>query len=529
MESLGLRTRTRVTFGFTLAALGTYACTPFTGTGTSGTGGTMGTGGATTTTTAVTTTVASTASGVTTSTGITTSCTPLLGASPDASCGLFVAPGGTGTGTPEAPFGTIAEAISANTAPLKDIFVCKGTFVETVALPAGSHLYGGLDCTAGWTWNLPAPPDRTLVAPTPDKIALTISGAEATSVFGFTFRSANAVVAGGSSIAAVVDGTTTAFSYVSFEAGDAKDGDPGAAPPGVPADAPTGHAGTWYPNFPACSNSNPYAGGALTANPNCGATVSGVGGQGGIPGGSNAFAGGNAFPGPPLGGSGANAFGMNCNGLTPFSCSPGGNGMPGGMGGSGAGGSGIGTLTAAGYIGVPGAAGDVGGYGGSGAGGGGSCGPSATCYGPGGGGGGAGGCGGAGGDFGRAGGSSLALVSLNATITFTKCDALAGQGGDGGAGAAGGPGQPGGAGGAGGSASGSAIAACKGGIGGAGGTGGQGGGGSGGHAAGVAFIGTPPPMAGIIVVTPTGQAGVHGAGGSTMASDGQASDMLQFD
>jgi hypothetical protein len=131
-------------------------------------------------------------------------------------------------------------------------------------------------------------------------------------------------------------------------------------------------------------------------------------------------------------------------------------------------------------------------YGHSGGGGGGSR-ASASSHGAGGGGGGAGGCGGEAGAAGRGGGSSLGIVSLNATLTLG--DGVTVTVGSGGAGGAGGMGQLGswaGFEGDGGTAGGTVVDACDGGSGGAGGHGGNGGGGRGGHAVGIAYVGAEP-------------------------------------
>ncbi|KYG02805.1 PE-PGRS family protein [Sorangium cellulosum] len=130
------------------------------------------------------------------------------------------------------------------------------------------------------------------------------------------------------------------------------------------------------------------------------------------------------------------------------------------------------------------------------------------------------------------GGSSIALISLDAALSFEDVTLKAGHAGNGGNG---GPGQPGGQGGAGGPGGrvpdGSAgfRAACDGGKGGTGGTGGRGGGGQGGHSLGIAFRGAPPSTDGVTAIE-LGDPGIGGQGSDAGHSGaaGMASNTLQF-
>ena len=100
------------------------------------------------------------------------------------------------------------------------------------------------------------------------------------------------------------------------------------------------------------------------------------------------------------------------------------------------------------------------------------------------------------GGSGKAGGSSLAIVSLGAKLTLTEVTLTTGKGGDGGKGASGQTGGASGLGSIGGAAGvGGGKAGCKGGDGGAGGNGGPGGGGRGGHSIGIAYASGPSKAA----------------------------------
>ncbi|MBK8942406.1 MAG: hypothetical protein IPM79_33615 [Polyangiaceae bacterium] len=117
-------------------------------------------------------------------------------------------------------------------------------------------------------------------------------------------------------------------------------------------------------------------------------------------------------------------------------------------------------------------------------------------------------------------GSSLGIVSLNATLTLGDGVTVTGSGGAGGAGGMGQLGQLGGFEGDGGAAGGTVVDACDGGSGGAGGHGGNGGGGRGGHAVGIAYVGAEP--AGGTVDVGGSSEGVGGPGGDNGLEPGGA-------
>ena len=76
-------------------------------------------------------------------------------------------------------------------------------FVEA---QAGVELYGGLDCTNGWTWSEAG---RTTLTADPDSVPLKLTSGIATSrVENFTVMALDATQPGGSSIAAIIDNVT---------------------------------------------------------------------------------------------------------------------------------------------------------------------------------------------------------------------------------------------------------------------------------------------------------------------------------
>jgi hypothetical protein len=149
--------------------------------------------------------------------------------------------------------------------------------------------------------------------------------------------------------------------------------------------------------------------------------------------------------------------------------------------------------------------------------------------------GGTGGCGGNAGGGGQPGGSSIALLVLDAEVTLTSVTLTAGQAGNGGVGGSGQSGGGPGAGGMLGSGVGSSPPpSCTGGSGGAGGNGGPGGGGQGGHSLGIAFQGTTAPVGGTFMIdmTKNGTGGSGGLNNTTvnmgMGADGIAVNCWDF-
>ncbi|WP_437647902.1 PGRS family protein [Sorangium sp. So ce362] len=443
----------------------------------------------------------------------------------DDTCGLFVATGGDdgSEGTKAEPVKTLAEALRRAGETGSDVYACAEPFAESVEVPAGIALFGGLDCANGWTWI--GKQTKTTVAPEAEAIPLTLARGEGTTrLEDIEARAPDAQQKGGSSIAVLADGVTAELARCALVAGNAVDGADGDdAPSEAPERAPGGSNGV-----DACSDLDEVdgpdatlSGGAQVVN-ECGGELSigGSGGNGNVDNGAGGVAGqtgvkGHAGAGEPP----SMSDDWSC-GVSPGDPSNGGGnaGSNGTAGEPGAGASGLGTLSASGYTGVPGRDGmpgmpGQGGGGGGGAKGGLVCTGGVSGAGASGGSGGAGGCGGLAGRGGAPGGTSIALASIDANVTLTDCTLTAGRGGNGGKGGSLQPGGLGGIGGTGGVGVGGTKAACDGGKGGQGGNGGPGGGGLGGPSLAIAFRGEPVKQEGKTTLTP-GTAGAGGLGGS---------------
>jgi hypothetical protein len=439
-------------------------------------------------------------------------------------CGVFVssslAKDDSGDGSQAKPLKTLGAAVEIATGKGKPVYACAEAFVGSVTLANGIALYGGLDCSDGWTYVGAA--TKSVLVGDADEVALTIAkSAGGAEVVDFRIQAADATKEGGSSIAVLVDGVTAEFVRCDLLARNGAKGADGA--PGDPngTSATGGAAGNAGKD--ACSDLDAMpgpdpklAGGDQVTNDCAGElSIGGQGGDGNVTNGGGGDLGQSGSAGQP--GTGEPSMGMM------WSCvsgsGEGNNGSPGEVGTPGDGAKGPGTISASGYGGVSGSAGTSGKVGQGGGGGGGAKGgmicPPGSMAGSGasGGSGGAGGCGGLPGQGGRPGGASIALVSLNASVTLTDCSLSSSKGGDGGAG---GDLQPGGAGGLsgfGGQGVGGSKAACDGGKGGAGGNGGPGGGGLGGPSLGIAYQGDPPKKQGKTTVMPDAP-GAGGLGGS---------------
>lgn len=432
------------------------------------------------------------------------------------SCGVFVgSSGGTGqTGTTANPYRTIGAALAGASAG-SVIYVCNQTYNESVTIPSGVTIYGGLDCLGGW---LHVENSKAEIAGAANEIAARFeAGSGTTRIYDMAITSPDATDPGASSIAAFVAGGDVELERVDVTAGDGADGTSGATP--------TTNIGPSDPNDPAirgkspsgftyliCSNNGTHhAPGGTTTNPFCTESVGAMGGFGSVPPEGVSATGG--FDGAPASGGGSGGITSTHN--TPCfivgSAQPhGGGGDEGVTGTHGTGATGVGALTLNGWIGADGTDADRGthGFGGGGAGG-----RISNQCGAGGAGGGAGGCGGFGGSHGTSAGGSFAVIVFGGTLsTFggTLTSGNGGQGGDGGLG------QTGGVGGSGGTA---AAGGCFGGDGGDGGDGGTGGGGLGGHSALVAHSPNVTVDIGATTVTALGSPGLGGEG-ADLASSG---------
>ncbi|WP_437572480.1 hypothetical protein [Sorangium sp. So ce542] len=480
-------------------------------------------------------------------------------------CGVFVsARGGASNvaGTKEEPLSSLQEAVDLskkNGTPR--VYACAGDgdgedFNEAVEVPGGVAIYGGLDCNDGWKWV--GDTKKTSLTAGKGVIPLTMRGLPGTvhiedlHVVAQSTGQQDADGAGLSSVAAVAHNTSVELVRCVLEAGLAASGAEGAPHMGTAAQGARGEAGG---NACSAGQDVDVRGGRMVTN-ECG-TPSDAGDDswGGKGGNGSVNTGDRGDDGRPILASmdGAENGGVGQNGL--HYCAPGrpGNALdditPGtaASGNHGADATGIGEISLNGYAGVSGGDGGRGAPGQGGGGGGGERGVNGTTgirYCPGGGSGdgqrragaaggsgGAGGCGGAGGRGGLPGGSSIALISLDAALSFEDVIIKAGNGGQGGQGGPGQPGGPGGQGGTGGRVPDGAVGlfpACDGGTGGTGGTGGKGGGGQGGHSLGIAFRGAPLPTDGATIELGDPGTGGQGSDAGHSGASGIASNTLEF-
>jgi hypothetical protein len=459
-------------------------------------------------------------------------------------CGVFVsasAPAG-GNGKKDSPFNTLQAGIEKANGTTYRVYACAETYAEEANLDSVS-LFGGFDCAAGWSY-VGGSDKRATIAPA-DGLPLRVSGGVKLMVQDvvaqgpdYAGAAAEPLTPGKSSIAAIVsDESSVAFSRCLFDARNGQNGAPGES---LGSDQMLGGA-DGLAGLAACKGDlfNGAPGGAATTKACDGVTaVGGKGGDGGLlQAGSPPvpLAAGDGDSGPPAGTGGQAGIGEPSGSEMCSAGQPGASGAP---GDPGTGAMSIGSLAANGYVPASGSAGTKGKPGQGGGGGGGAKGGATICpgsnsgTGASGGSGGSGGCGGKGGGGGLGGGASIALVSLNATVTLMDCELNAANGGNGGAG---GVGQYGGAGGISGPAGkgtgGMSKNACAGGDGGSGGDGGPGGGGAGGPSIGIAHVGTPPELGANVMITEGigGLGGKDGAGGSAnKGADGKGGKVVKY-
>ncbi len=353
---------------------------------------------------------------------------------------IFVSPAGSpeGDGTITDPFDTIGAAVALAQEELKDVYVCRGEYLEQVFIEAeGVSLYGGFDCNDGWTRTA----DPSVVASSAGP-ALRLKSVYDVHIEGMEFYGRYPVSGEISSIGAVVESSLgVSFKSVLIATGDALSGASGAD--GVAF--PEGQKG-----LSGAPGKNQIGGGLCD---NCYGPGGGTGGislpakcpsdQDGEPGG--------------VGGDGAdwdNSPTFELGSPSPLSGTPGGMeaGADGTDGANGATGSnaavssrGIGVLSGVTY--VPNNSGFDGQFGQNGEAGGGGAGGAriydgAVFYSAGGGGqGGWGSCGGPPGEGGEGGGASIALVVVGSSVEFSNVVLRSGKGGRGGGAGEGAPGQ----------------------------------------------------------------------------------------
>lgn len=448
-------------------------------------------------------------------------------------CGVFVsaAAASGGDGTLKKPFNTLADAANSGA---KQVYVCAEAYIESkpVKFMGGVKIFAVYaECDTG-KWS-PSATTPAQVTTSTSALGFSFQGGE-NEVVNLSVTSPKATIPGDSSIAVVVNGGSLDMKSGAITAGDALAGDKGSEE----ADNPALNGDSGANGIDACGGGATHPG-APAKTKMCttgGMSVSGKGGDGGtfsmpLPAAGSGGDGSPADASQPTKGKGGTGEGAGTPAAS--SCDVGQPGANGAVGLSGEGAIGAGAVTAKiGYQGAPGKDGANGKPGQGGGGGGGSKGaPSVVCQaaavdviGASGGAGGTGGCGGTAGGGGKPGGSSIALLVVDAKVTLGSGVML--TSGAGGAGGAGGKGQSGGqkgGNGAAGGGTGAAIAACAGGTGGQGGAGGPGGGGQGGHSLGIAFqtsmAAIPPPSGGMFTVDPA-KKGAGGDGGNNSMAAG---------
>lgn len=438
-------------------------------------------------------------------------CKPELDPKDSAPCvvndyGVFVAPNGKADapGTREAPVNSVANALK-KLGNKPRIYVCKGSYPETIELSVPVAVYGGFTCDS-WAYS---GDKASFNAAKPGDYALRVRGVSAeVTLADLQLTAMPGDATNRSSIAAFVsDSPKVILRRVALVAGAGHAGDDGTeGTTGVPT--PSDLNGN--PPLPQSGGGN----GGPAKLCTCSSGGTSKGGRGGDTLGvnNNGEAGETAIAPPvPATATGAAQTAAECLGGVIFARA--GSDAP--AGGNAPSPSAVGEVANDGWKPGNGEAGISGkpGQGGGGAGGnsgGGS---------PGGGGGGAcGGCGGTGGSGGTAGGSSIALLAFKAPVRLENSTLAAAGAGAGGIGKIGGGPQVGGSGGV-------RAGSCSGAAGGTGGGGGAGAGGSGGISAGILHKdGAPITDSATEAAIAIGTAGAAGPGGIPQTNDGKPGD-----
>jgi hypothetical protein len=453
----------------------------------------------------------------------------------DAACliddqyGVFVSPKGddtAGLGTKAAPYKTLAKAIADAKAKTKRVYACDdGTgYPESITIGTsldGIVAYGGFACGA-WTYSATA---KAVVKPA-SGTALTIKSVSLGASFdSFEFDSADAVTAGGSSIAVVVEASQNiVFKNVKMVAGKG-----GAGAPGV--DGTKGADGALVgidqqgKDATCASDAGAFNVGGVWLNASACGSLGGTGGTVSMNGNGGAGTDGSPTTNvttPSMGIGGPQQAGLGADGNL------GTIGSDGNAGTSGAASATAGTFTSTGYAAAAAAGSGTVGHPGQGGGGGSGSKAASGCIGASGGAGGMSGCGGGAGTGATSGGASIAMLDWNSGVILNSCTLLAasgGAGGKGGNGGAGGTGKDGADGGAAGSGMGKGG---KGGKGGNGGVGGPGAGGNGGPSYALVYNGTEPVQTTTTLTPGSGGAkGVGGTAGTVPAPDGTVGSAQQ--
>ena len=447
----------------------------------------------------------------------------------------------SGDGSRLKPLATIGAAIITATSTKKRVYVCEGSYAESVVLANGVAMFGGFDCTT-WSWN--ANGRAKIASPTSPAMRASAIALD-TRVEGFDVVAPAGTPSASSSIGFIaVNSPAVRFIHGSITAG-------------------AGFAGVAGVDATQLTNGPWIDGDANVDDIVCGGSVMCETAHAFRSGGVNACVGKQGFKGGDGGGGGSGGI-FTRNPISGFSVvaaqtsggatvatsttAAGGTGssatQPGSAGGAGAsGGNGapIGTFSASGYTPSDGSA-AVDGTPGQGGGGGAGYGvPSsrfnnyvsgAKVYGIPGSGGGAGGCPGLAGTPGTGGGASVALVAVDSPMRLEDSKLTASTGGDGGAAGISTVGTAGGTRGGNASISSFGYANFLGANGGSGGNGGLAGQGAGGPSIGFAYHGTAPTLLATTVKNAAGGKGAPSkntpAGTIIGAPDGFANDKVAY-
>ncbi|HVT70088.1 MAG TPA: hypothetical protein VHF26_20235, partial [Trebonia sp.] len=126
------------------------------------------------------------------------------------SCGIFVSSSlgkDSNPGTQTKPVKTLAHALAI--AGDQPVYACGEDFTEALSVPAGTTLFGALDCHHGWSYDAGT---RTHLTAAHDKIPLTLAkGSGTTRVSDFEIDAVDATDDGGSSIGVLVDEVEAEF------------------------------------------------------------------------------------------------------------------------------------------------------------------------------------------------------------------------------------------------------------------------------------------------------------------------------
>jgi hypothetical protein len=406
-----------------------------------------------------------------------------------------VTPAGSdaGDGSRAAPFATIAAGIAAATPSFKRVYVCTGSYAESIVLVNGVSVVGGNDCSDRSAWRSGAARSHVAAPKSPAVEARNID--KTTRLEGFEIVAPDAADYGASSIAMIAENAgALTVANARLAAGKGGKGQPGADGAQLAGQQTAAGIATKskvyvcppmttclkidgsYKTFPGATAGAMTCVGASGITPEAG----GAGGTGGVWQFSvgqwqwyGGYASDNSSPGEArtgaagtagTDGTSATAIGpFTPNGYTAAEGTAGTDGAPGkgGKGGDGA----------------PPEAGTV-------------CATSDICVGNPGAGGGAGGCPGLAGKPGGGGGASVAALLFTSPLTFDGVELAASDAGDGGVGSLGSDALAGEQGGA----TQSGIAATAGTQGGAGGRAGVSGSGAGGPSIAIAHTGGPPKL-----------------------------------